>query len=100
MEASAVWLAATLALLVVAVAPGLLLALRGSSIQRLVGLQLLSACGVMVLTGLSAAVGQSSYLIVPLVLAVLASTGTLVFTRLLKRGIDEGRDEEQAVSEQ
>jgi multisubunit Na+/H+ antiporter MnhF subunit len=70
------------------VAPSLFLAARGSNVQRLIGLQLLTACSVMVLIGLSIIVGQSSYLIVPFVLAVLASIGTLVYTRLLKPGID------------
>jgi len=39
--------------------------------------------GVLVTLCLSVAFGQSSYLIVPLTLSVLAVTGTLVFTRLL-----------------
>ncbi|NUP74890.1 MAG: hypothetical protein HOQ07_09640 [Sinomonas sp.] len=73
-----------IALFALGVVPGLVLSSRGSNVQRLVGLQLLSACGVMILSALSIVVGQSSYLIVPLVLAVLASTGTLVYTRLLR----------------
>lgn len=82
----ALWPIVTLALLAVGVVPGLILSVRGSAVQRLVGLQVLSGTGVMVLLGLTVIVGQSSYLIVPLVLAVLASTGTLVYTRLLKPG--------------
>jgi multisubunit Na+/H+ antiporter MnhF subunit len=82
------WTAVTLALLVVGVAPAVYLAARGSNVQRLIGLQLLSASGSLVLVGLSAIVNQSSYLIVPLVLAVLGATGTLVYTRLLTPRID------------
>jgi multisubunit Na+/H+ antiporter MnhF subunit len=89
MSAPLVWTGVTIALLVVGVAPGLYLSLRGSNVQRLVGLQLLATCSVLVLISLTIVVGQSSYLIVPLVLAVLGSTGTLVYTRLLKPGIDE-----------
>ena len=77
------WPAVTLALMLVGVVPGLFLTLRGSSVQRLVGLQLTTGAGVAVLIGFSVIADQSSYLIVPLVLAVLASTGTLVYTRLL-----------------
>ncbi|MFH5877350.1 MrpF/PhaF family protein [Arthrobacter sp. NA-172] len=88
MDAATFWSAATLALLLLGVVPSLFLAARGSNVQRLVGLQLLTGCSVMVLIGLSIIVGQSSYLIVPLVLAVLASIGTLVYTRLLKPGLD------------
>ncbi|MDQ0028427.1 MrpF/PhaF family protein [Arthrobacter bambusae] len=91
MDTAVVWSAATLALLLLGVVPSVLLAARGSNVQRLVGLQLLTGCSVMVLIGLSIVVAQSSYLIVPLVLAVLASIGTLVYTRLLKPGIDGQR---------
>lgn len=83
MSAGTLWAAATLALLVVGVAPGLLLCARGTAVARLVGLELLSASAVMAMISLSVAVNQSSYLIVPLVLAVLTATGTLVYTRLL-----------------
>jgi multisubunit Na+/H+ antiporter MnhF subunit len=38
---------------------------------------------MLVLTAFAQAMAQPSYLIVPLVLAVLSVTGTLVFTRLL-----------------
>lgn len=96
MDAPILWSTATLALLLLGVVPSLFLAARGSNVQRLVGLQLLTGCSVMVLIGLSIIVGQSSYLIVPFVLAVLASIGTLVYTRLLKPGIDG----QQAVEEE
>ena len=85
------WSIVALALLVVGVVPGIVLSCRGSGVQRLIGLQLVSGCSVMILMALSAAVAQSSYLIVPLVLAVLASTGTLVYTRLLRPQPDERR---------
>ncbi|WP_334172232.1 monovalent cation/H+ antiporter complex subunit F [Sinomonas sp.] len=88
MSDQTLWTAVTLALLVVGVAPAVYLAARGSNVQRLIGLQLLSASGSLVLVGLSAIVNQSSYLIVPLVLAVLGATGTLVYTRLLTPRID------------
>ncbi|WP_369046488.1 monovalent cation/H+ antiporter complex subunit F [Sinomonas sp. P10A9] len=78
------WTSVSAALLIVGVVPGLVLTSRGTAVQRLVGLALLNASGAMVLVGLSAIAGQSSYLIVALVLAVLATTGTLVYTRLLR----------------
>ncbi|BCT74904.1 hypothetical protein SCMU_07460 [Sinomonas cyclohexanicum] len=94
----ALWASATAALLIVGVVPGLVLACRGTAAQRLVGLALLNATGVMVLVGLSVLAGQSSYLIVPLVLAVLSSTGTLVYTRLLspESGAPEDAGQEAA----
>ena len=92
MSDQTLWTAVTLALLVVGVAPAVYLAARGSNVQRLIGLQLLSASGSLVLIGLSAIVNQSSYLIVPLVLAVLGATGTLVYTRLLTPRIDSEED--------
>lgn len=87
------WAAVTLALLVVGVAPAVYLGARGSNVERLIGLQLLSVSGSLVLVGLSAIVNQTSYLIVPLVLAVLGATGTLVYTRLLTPRIDGQEDE-------
>jgi multicomponent Na+:H+ antiporter subunit F len=46
-------------------------------------MQSTSSVTVLLLIALSAAFGQSSYLIVPLVLVVLGYAGTLVYTRLL-----------------
>ncbi|MDQ0260972.1 monovalent cation/H+ antiporter complex subunit F [Sinomonas atrocyanea] len=83
MTSESLWAAAALALLLVGVAPGLLLCARGTAVSRLIGLELLGASAIMAMVALSAAVNQSSYLIVPLVLAVLTATGTLVYTRLL-----------------
>lgn len=83
------WTSVSAALLIVGVIPGLVLTCRGTAVQRLVGLALLNASGAMVLVGISAITGQSSYLIVPLVLAVLATTGTLVYTRLLRPEVQD-----------
>jgi multisubunit Na+/H+ antiporter MnhF subunit len=63
--------------------PAAVLGCRGSAAHRLAGLQLAGTVSVLVLTVLAQATGQSSALIVPTVLAVLAVAGTLVFTRLL-----------------
>jgi multicomponent Na+:H+ antiporter subunit F len=64
--------------------PALWVGARHSGVARLVGLQSTSSVTVLLLIALSAAFGQSSYLIVPLVLVLLAYAGTLVFTRLLR----------------
>jgi multisubunit Na+/H+ antiporter MnhF subunit len=77
------WIAVSAALLVGGMLPALWLGSRGDGPARLVGLQLAGAVAVLDLLCLSVAFGQSSYLIVPLTLVVLAVTGTLVFTRLL-----------------
>ncbi|WP_336857549.1 monovalent cation/H+ antiporter complex subunit F [Sinomonas albida] len=78
------WSIIVVALLAGGAVPGVVLSCRGSGLRRLIGLQLVSGTSVMILIALSAIVNQSSYLVVPLVLAVLASTGTLVYTRLLR----------------
>lgn len=83
MTSESLWATAALALLIVGVAPGLLLCTRGTAVSRLIGLELLGVSAIMAMVALSVAVNQSSYLIVPLVLAVLTATGTLVYTRLL-----------------
>jgi multisubunit Na+/H+ antiporter MnhF subunit len=77
------WSWAAVALLLGALAPALLLGSRGSSIDRLVGLELAGSVAVVTLLVMSQAAGQSSYLIVPFVLVLLSFAGTLVFTRLL-----------------
>jgi multicomponent Na+:H+ antiporter subunit F len=79
------WTIAAGVLLVVAAGPGLLLAARGGALLRLAGLQVVTACVVLLFVVLSVASGQSSLLIVPLVLVLLSFAGTLVFTRLLRR---------------
>lgn len=65
------------------VAPGVWLGFRDDPVHRLFGLELTSATTAVVLLLLSKGYGQSSYLIVPLVLIPLSFAGTLVFTRLL-----------------
>jgi multisubunit Na+/H+ antiporter MnhF subunit len=64
-------------------APALWIASHGGAVQRLVGLELVSAIGVVVMLVLAQITDQSFYLAVPLVLAPLSFAGTLVFTRLL-----------------
>ena len=80
-----VLLLAALVVVLGAVVPALVLLGRGTAIERLVGLELLGAAGVLLLMLLSIGFGQPQYLISPLVLVVLAWAGTLVFTRLLGR---------------
>jgi multisubunit Na+/H+ antiporter MnhF subunit len=77
------WLVGALVLMVAGLGPALWLGARGTAAERLVGVELGSAVTVLVLLLLSQAVGQSSLLIVPLVLVMLSFAGTLVFTRLL-----------------
>jgi multisubunit Na+/H+ antiporter MnhF subunit len=75
-------LGAGLVLLVGALAPGVFLGLRGDAVERQVGLQLSGALLVPTMLVLSYGYDQTSYLIVPLVLAVLSFAGVLVFLRL------------------
>jgi multisubunit Na+/H+ antiporter MnhF subunit len=77
------WLVGTLVLMVGGLGPALWLSAHGSATERLVGVELSSVVVVLVLLLLSQAAGQSSLLIVPLVLVLLSFAGTLVFTRLL-----------------
>jgi multisubunit Na+/H+ antiporter MnhF subunit len=79
-----VWLGAALVLILGALAPAVYLGLRGGPLDRLVGLQLAGSVLVPVLLLLTHAFNQSSYLIVPLVLATLSFAGVLVFLRLLE----------------
>jgi multisubunit Na+/H+ antiporter MnhF subunit len=76
-------LGAGLVLIVGALAPAVYLGLRGDPLERLIGLQLSGALLVPAMLLLSYGYGQTSYLIVPLVLAVLSFAGVLVFLRLL-----------------
>ena len=77
------WLITAVALLLGSLAPAALLGSRGGPVDRLVGLEFVGAVLTLVLLLLAQAFGQSSYLIVPLVLVLLSFAGTLVFTRLL-----------------
>ena len=77
------WLAACAVLIILGLGPALVIGSRGDGNARLVGLQLTGSIAVFVLMAFAEAVGQPSYLIVPLALAVLNVVGTLVFTRLM-----------------
>jgi multisubunit Na+/H+ antiporter MnhF subunit len=78
-----IWVVAALVLIVGGLVPAMVIAYRDTAARRVVGLSLVSTTGTIVLVVLCQAFGQSSYLIVPLVLALLSFVGTLVFTRLL-----------------
>jgi multisubunit Na+/H+ antiporter MnhF subunit len=78
-----VWFVASLVLLIGGLVPATLLGSRGGPTDRLIGLMLASIVGVLAMLTLAQAYDQSSYLIVPLVLATLSVAGVLVFTRLL-----------------
>ena len=78
-----IWVIAAGALMIGGLGPAMVLAYRGTSPQRLVGLELAGAVGTILMLLLCQAFNQSGYLIVPLVLALMSFAGTLVFTRLL-----------------
>ncbi len=77
------WVLGAVILLIGAVLPAGWLASRGGALDRLVGVEMGSAAVTLELILFSQAVGQPSYLIVPLVLALVSFAGTLVYTRLL-----------------
>jgi multisubunit Na+/H+ antiporter MnhF subunit len=77
------WYLASIILLLGSLVPAQLLSSRHGPVDRVVGLSLGGSAGVLTGLLLSQAYGQSGYLIVPFVLAVLAVTGVLVYTRLL-----------------
>jgi multisubunit Na+/H+ antiporter MnhF subunit len=81
--------AAALTLLVGGLGPGAWLSIRGSAQRRLVGLAMSSAVTVLLLMLVSEVAGESSMLILPIVLVVLSAAGTLVFTRLLAPQADD-----------
>lgn len=83
MSSSTAWYLASVILLLGGMVPALLLSSRRGPADRLVGVSLGGSVAVLVALLLAQAYGESSYLIVPLVLAVLALTGVLVYTRLL-----------------
>jgi multicomponent Na+:H+ antiporter subunit F len=85
------WLGAALGLIVGALAPALWLGVRGGPLDRLVGLQLAGSVLTPALLLLTFGYGQTGYLIVPLVLAVLSFAGILVFLRLLRTGNEARR---------
>jgi len=77
------WLAGAIVLLAVGLPAAGWIASRGSPVERLVGVEMGNVIVTLELILFSQAVGQSSYLIVPLVLAVVSFAGTLVYARLL-----------------
>ncbi len=77
------WSLAAVVLLGGAMLPALWISSRGDATNRLAGLELTGAVATVVTMLMAQAAGQSSYLIVPLVLVPLSFAGTLVFTRLL-----------------
>lgn len=78
------WLVAAFVLILGALVPAVVLGLRGTALARLIGLQLSGTVLVPVLLLLTIGYGQTSYLIVPLVTAVLSFAGVMVFLRLLE----------------
>lgn len=78
-----IWLIAVLVVTIVGLLPAIYRVATGTGPQRLIGLQFASVAALMITIALSMAVGQSSYLIVGVVLAPLSAAGLLVFTRLL-----------------
>ena len=77
------WLILALVVLIGAVVPAALMALRGDPLRRLVLLQQLSTSVVVLLLLFAQVAGRSDYLVVPLALVLLSFTGALVFVRLL-----------------
>ena len=69
--------------LVATLVPAAWLASHGEAVERLVGLELVSAVAVVFLIVMAQVSHQSYFLAVPLVLVPLSFAGTLVFTRLL-----------------
>lgn len=80
-----VWLLAAAVLMVGGLGPAVWISARGTSAGRLVGLQLTSVVGVVVLLLVARGYQQTSSLIVPTALVLLSVAGMLVFTRLLGR---------------
>lgn len=78
-----VWFLASVILMLGGLVPAAVIGSRQGPVDRLVGLEMTGAIAVLVMLTLTQAYGQSAYLIVPLILAVLSVTGVLVFTRLI-----------------
>lgn len=78
---------AALVLVVLALSLSSLAVSRGSSMDRLVGLETLTVVAACVLLLLSDAFGRSVYVDVALVLALLSFAGSLVFARFLGRSL-------------
>lgn len=82
MTTGTAWTVLAGVLLVAGMGGGLLAGARGDAVSRLVGLQFAGASATLLLIAVAVLAGQSSYLVVPLVLVLLSFAGTLVFTRL------------------
>ena len=81
-----VWLW-TGAVLVGMLLPCGLVAMRGSPVDRVLGLQLGGVVGSLAFIALGEGFGRSVYVDLGLVLAVLSFTGVLLFTRFLERWV-------------
>lgn len=77
------WLLGSVVLLAAGLGPALWIGSRNGPVERLVGLELGGVVATLALMSIAQGVAQPSYLIVPLVLAVVSVAGTLVYTRLL-----------------
>lgn len=78
------WLAAVIALIPPLVLP-IWIALSGRTVERLVAVQLAASVTALVLVLMSFAFDQSSFIDLPLTLAVLTLPGTLAFALFLER---------------
>ena len=78
------WCIASLALAVPVAIP-LFAAGRGNSAGRFVALQFLSSLATLVLIALSFALGQSSFIELPVALVLLSLSGTLLLAIFLER---------------
>jgi multisubunit Na+/H+ antiporter MnhF subunit len=77
------WVFGSIALIVGGFVPALWLSSRGKPEMRLVGLEFAAVVTILILTLLAKQYGRTSFLIVPLALAVASFPGSLVFARLL-----------------
>ena len=77
------WLLGAVVLLAAGFGPALWVGSRNAAVERLVGLELAGVVSTLVLMSIAQGVAQPSYLIVPLVLALVSVAGILVYTRLL-----------------
>jgi len=79
------WLVAAAVLLVVGMLPAVVVASRGSVLDRLAGLAMAGVVATLDMLLLSEGYQRSSYVDAGLVLAALSLTGSLVFARLVVR---------------
>ncbi len=76
------WLIATAGLLLLLIPCGIA-CLRGGPVQRLIGLELAADLTILVMAFLAEGMDRSSFLDLPLGLALLTFAGGLAFTRFL-----------------